>query len=37
MIIDFLSTAFPWITMGVGVAINIVYINSRDGKNGRKN
>ena len=37
MIIDFLSAAYPWITIGIGVAITIVYINSGDGKNGRKN
>lgn len=35
MIIDFLSAAFPWIIIGMGVAISMVYINSKDNKDGR--
>ena len=35
MIADFLTAAFPWIVIGLGVAIAMVYISCKGGKNGK--
>lgn len=35
MIYDFIYAAFPWIAMGIGVAIVVVYMNRKNDKNGR--
>lgn len=35
MIYDFLLATLPWIAMGLGVAVVVVYITRKDDKNGR--
>lgn len=35
MITDFFMAACPWIAMGLGLAIVIVYLTKRNDKNGR--
>lgn len=35
MIYDFLLAALPWIVMGLGVAVIVVYMTRKDDKHGR--
>lgn len=35
MIYEFFSSAFPWIVMGIGVAIVVVYMNRKNDKYGK--